>query len=326
MTLHQDAIIFDGLLVSNWSREVFEAMHEGGLTAANCTHALPYLRAADSFKSLANWKGWLQQHDDILLQVYTTEDIHRAKRENKVGIVLGWQDTTHFDDYLPFVQVFKELGVGVVQLTYNTANAVGSGCCETDDGGLTDFGRELIVEMNRVGIAIDLSHVGYHTADDAIDASEKPVTYSHISPSARFEHFRNKTDEQLRKLADNDGHMGVTMHPPFQPKGNDATLDDFIDSIEHVINVAGEDHVGIGTDFVQGYSVDGETFEYLLRDKGHARKLAEIDELGYPENFSGIQDFPELTKIMEQRGWRESRIRKVMGENWVSFLKKVWGN
>ena len=128
MTLHQDAIIFDGLLVSNWSREVFEAMHEGGLTAANCTHALPYLRATDTFKALANWKGWLQQHDDILLQVYTTEDIHRAKRENKVGIVLGWQDTTHFDDYLPFVQVFKELGVGVVQLTYNTANAVGSGC------------------------------------------------------------------------------------------------------------------------------------------------------------------------------------------------------
>ena len=326
MTLHQDAIIFDGLLVPNWSREIFEAMHEGGLTAANCTCVLPYLRATESFKGLAQWKVWLNQYADILLQVYTTADIYRAKRENKVGIILGWQDTTGFDDYLPFIQVFKELGVSVVQLTYNTANAVGSGCFESHDGGLTDFGRELVAEMNRVGIAIDLSHVGHRTADDAIHASERPVTYSHISPAARFAHPRNKTDEQLRLLADHGGHIGVTMHPPFQPNGNDATIEDYVDSIEHVVGVAGEDHVGIGTDFVQGHSTDSATWDYLLRDKGHARKLTDITEVRYPEKFSGIQDFPELTKVMEHRGWPERRIRQVMGENWVRFLKDVWGS
>jgi membrane dipeptidase len=170
--------------------------------------------------------------------------------------------------------LFKELGVGVVQLAYNTANSVGSGCYESHDGGLTDFGREVVYEMNRVGMLIDLSHVGAKTSEDAIHASKRPVAYSHCCPAALKDHPRNKTDAQLRQIADNGGFVGVTMFPPFLPRGAQSTIDDYLDVIDYTINVVGEEQVGIGTDFTQGH---GESFfHYITHDKGRYRKLVDF--------------------------------------------------
>lgn len=322
--LHADAVVFDGLIISNWGRPVFEAMHAGGLTAANCTASWPYRRGPETFRDLARWRGWFEQHDDIILQVRTAADFRRAKEAGKVGIVLGFQDTSHFDDHLPFVGLMKDLGVGVVQMTYNTANAVGCGCFESRDGGLTDFGREVLAEMNRVGIAADLSHVGAKTADDVVEASAKPVTYSHVAPSALLDHPRNKSDAAMRKVAERGGLIGVTPYPPFQARGPESQLDDFLDAVEHCIGVAGEEHIGVGTDFTQGYETDAAFWRQLLRDKGHARELAPMPELIYPDELQGLQDFPNVTAAMVRRGWSETRIRRVMGENWVRFLGDVW--
>ena len=165
--LHKDAIVIDGLIISKWSRAVFEDMKRGGLTAANCTCSV-----WDGFKgtmeNIAQWKIWFEEHDDLLTQVFTTEDIRRAKEEDKVGIILGWQNTGGIEDRVEFLRLFKELGVGVMQLTYNTQNLVGTGCWESVDSGLSDFGREVIDEMNRLGILVDLSHVGGQTSEEAI--------------------------------------------------------------------------------------------------------------------------------------------------------------
>ncbi|MBT5665661.1 MAG: peptidase M19, partial [Rhodospirillaceae bacterium] len=143
--LHNDNIIIDGLIISKWSRSVFEAMRDGGLTAVNCTCCV-----WDDFRgvmeNIAQWKQWFSEHDDILLQVFTTDDIRRAKAEGKVGVILGWQNTSGIEDQIGFLKVFKDLGVGVMQLTYNTQNLSGSGCWETHDGGLSGFGREVIDE------------------------------------------------------------------------------------------------------------------------------------------------------------------------------------
>ena len=324
--LHDDMLVIDGLNPSRPSRGLFEDMRAGGLAAVHVTHCRPYLRLPDTIKSLAEWKRLFRDHAEILLQVYTTADIHRAKREGRVGIILGWQDSTGFDDHLFNIPVFKELGVRVVQLTYNTANGVGFGCFDSRDGGLTDFGREVVAEMNRYGIAVDVSHCSSRTAREAIKASSKPVTYTHIAPRALCDFPRNKTDEEIRLMADQGGVIGVTLHPPFQRKGNDSTLDDYVDLIEYVINIAGEDQVGIGTDFLEGVEFTGAWWETAIRDKFHARKLTDAahDTLRYPSDLAGIRDFANITANLERRRWPESRIRKVMGGNWIRYYEEVW--
>lgn len=320
-TLHESAIVIDGLIIANFQRDVFEDMRRGGITAANCTCSV-WENFRGSMDNLARWKRHFRDHADLITQVYTTADIHRAKREERTGIILGWQNITGIEDQIGFLQLFKQLGVGVMQIAYNTQNFVGSGCYEKNDSGLSEFGHEVITEMNRVGILCDLSHVGARTSEEVIRASTKPVAYTHCLPASLKAHPRNKTDEQLRFIADRGGFVGVTMFPPFLKRGPQSTVDDYVEAIEHCIAIAGEDQVGIGTDFTQGYGRD--FFEWITHDKGYARKLTDFGEVINPEGIRTIGEMPNLTAAMERRGWGEARIRKVMGENWVRLLDEVW--
>ena len=165
--LHEDALIIDGLVISNWSRDIFVDMRKGGLTAANCTCSV-WEGIRGSMDNIAAWKRMFEAYDDLILQVHTSEDILRAKEENKTGIILGWQNTSGIEDRVEYLKIYKELGIHIMQLTYNTQNFVGSGCYESVDSGLSDFGRDVVDEMNRLGILVDLSHVGAKTSDDAI--------------------------------------------------------------------------------------------------------------------------------------------------------------
>jgi membrane dipeptidase len=319
--LHDKAIVIDGLLISRWSRAVFEDMRRGGLTAANCTCCI-WEDFVATMRNIAQWKRWFREHSDLILPVYDVEDINRAKSENKTGIILGFQNTSAFDDQLGYIALFKELGVGIAQITYNTQNLAGSGCYESRDSGLSDFGREMVAEMNRVGMMCDLSHVGSRTARDVIAVSTKPVCYSHCLPGALKPHPRNKSDEDLRFIVDHGGFVGVTMFPPFLPKGSDSTVDDYIAAIEYVVELVGEDSVGIGTDLTQGHGA--EFFESLTRDKGYARQLTAFSRIENPDGFRTIGEFPNLTAAMERSGWGEERIEKIIGCNWARTLSAVW--
>lgn len=320
--LHRDLTVVDGLVVANFGRDVFEDMRRGGLTVANCTCSI-WEGFKATMDNVARWKVWLREHGDLITQVTTTADIARAKREGKTGIILGWQNLTGIEDQIGYLQLFKELGVGIMQIAYNTQNLVGTGCYESRDGGLSDFGHEVIAEMNRVGILCDLSHVGAKTSEDVIKASKKPVAYTHCLPAALKAHPRNKSDEQLKFIAARGGFVGVTMFPPFLRRGTDSTVDDYVEAMEYVINLCGEEQVGFGTDFTQGY--DRKFFDWITHDKGYARKLTEFGDIINPAGIREIKDYPNLTAAMQKRGWKESRIRKVMGENWVRLLKEVWG-
>ena len=321
-TLHDGAVVIDGLIVSRWSRNLFESMLKGGVTAVNCTCSI-WEGFDTSMRAIAQWKQWFREHADILTQVYTVEDIHRAKREGKVGIILGWQNSVGFGEDLRLIPVFRELGLRVVQMTYHTANMAGSGCLESSDGGLTDFGHELVAALNREGILIDLSHVGSKTSADTIRASKKPVAYTHCAPKALKDHPRNKTDEELRLIAQHGGMVGVTMFPPFMRRGNDSTLGDYLDAIEHTINICGEDQVSIGTDFTQ--DVDDAGMQYFVHDKGYGRCLLELKQVVNPTEFGRIDQYPNLTAAMEARKWSEARIRQVLGENWMRIFGEAWG-
>jgi len=318
--LHKDSIVIDGLICAKWERALFEDMAKGGLTAANCTVSF-WENFEGTVRNIVEMNELIEESSDLLLKVRTTEDIHRAKREGKTGVMMGFQNAHAFEDQIGYVKVFKDLGVGIVQMCYNTQNLVGTGCYERD-GGLSGFGREIVAEMNKVGMLCDLSHVGPNTAKEVIDESKKPVAYSHCLPSGLKEHPRNRSDEELKYIADNGGFVGVTMFTPFLRAGVNATIDDYVEAIRYVYNIVGEDAIGIGTDFTQGHGHD--FFEYLTHDKGYARRLTRFGEIINPKGIRTVGEFPNLTEALLRDGFSETQVRKIMGENWVNLLANVW--
>ncbi|TPE50571.1 peptidase M19 [Maribrevibacterium harenarium] len=319
--LHDDAIVIDGLICSKWNRELFEDMAKGKLTAANCTMSF-WEDFEGAVQNIADMNKMIEENSDLLLKVRTTKDIYRAKAEGKTGVMMGFQNAHPYEDQIGYVQILKDLGVGITQMCYNTQNLVGTGCYERD-GGLSGFGREIVAEMNRVGVLCDLSHVGPNTAKEVIIESKKPVAYSHCLPSGLKEHPRNRTDEELKFIAENGGFVGVTMFTPFLRAGVNATVDDYVEAIQYVYNIVGEDAIGIGTDFTQGHGQD--FFEYLTHDKGYARRLTRFGEIVNPKGIRTIGEFPNLTEALLRHGFTERQVRKIMGENWVNLLKEVWG-
>jgi membrane dipeptidase len=322
MSLHTDSLVIDGLIISRWDRSVFEDMHKGGLSAANCTVSV-WEGFKDTVSNIAAMKKMIRDNADLLSLVRTTADIEAAKRAGRTGIILGFQNAHAFEDHLGTIEAFADMGVRVVQICYNTQNLIGTGCYERD-GGLSGFGHEVIAEMNRVGIMVDLSHVGPQTSTDTILASKKPVCYSHCLPAGLKAHPRNKSDEQLKFIADHGGFIGVTMFPPFLKRGIDATVDDYVEAIDYVINLAGEECVGYGTDFTQGYGQ--EFFDLITHDKGRHRRLTDFGTVLNPAGIRTIGETPNLTAAMEKAGWKPSRIEKIIGRNWLRVFGDVWGN
>ncbi len=320
--LHDRSIVIDGLIISDFGRPVFEDMRKGGLTAANCTCCV-WENFTETTRNVMRWKAYFREHADLITQIYTTAGIQAAKEAGKTGIILGWQNITGIEDQIGYLGLFKELGVGIIQMAYNTQNLVGTGCYERRDGGLSDFGHDVLGEMNRLGILADLSHVGPKTSEDVILTSRQRVAYSHCLPAGLKAHPRNKSDEQLRFIAERDGFVGVTMFPPFLKRGPDSTVDDYVEAIEYVLNLCGEDKVGIGTDFTQGYG--RPFFDWITHDKGYGRRLTDFGEVINPEGLRTIGEWPNLTAAMERRGWPSARIERVIGGNWFALLRDVWG-
>ncbi|EON92492.1 Zn-dependent dipeptidase, microsomal dipeptidase [Marinobacter lipolyticus SM19] len=319
--LHQDSIVIDGLIIAKWGRELFEDMRKGGLTAANCTVSV-WEDFQDTVDNIVMVNELIEDNSDLVMKVKTTADIRKAKELGKTGIIMGFQNAHAFEDQLGYIQIFKDLGVGVVQMCYNTQNLIGTGCYERD-GGLSGFGREVVAEMNRVGIMCDLSHVGSKTSEEVILESRMPVCYSHCLPSGLKEHPRNKSDEELKFIADHGGFVGVTMFTPFLKKGVDATIDDYVEAIAYIVDIVGEDQVGIGTDFTQGQ--DKAFFDMLTHDKGYARELTRFGKIVNPEGIRTVGEFPNLTGALLRNGFSEELTRKIMGENWLRVLGEVWG-
>ncbi|HMK81061.1 MAG TPA: dipeptidase [Xanthobacteraceae bacterium] len=320
--LHRRLTVFDGLVVSNFDRAILQDMRDGGITAANCTCCV-WEDFEATVRNVARFKKLIADNADLAMQVYSLADIAQAKAAGKVGIILGWQNTSGYGDDLDMVPLFAELGVRIVQLTYNTANAVGDGCYESVDRGLTDFGRDLVAALNRNGVLIDLSHVGPKSASDAIRASKRPVAYSHCAPAGLKRHPRNKSDAQIRAIVEAGGFIGVTMFPPFLARGAESTVEDYVDAIAYTINLAGETQVGIGTDMTQGQPA--EFFRWITHDKGNGRKLVDFGATFELKGFSRLSEFPNLTAAMERRGWSEERIARILGGNWLRLLEAVWG-
>ena len=316
-----EPIVFDGLMAARWERKIFEDMKAGGVTAANCTCCI-WEELETTVKNIADWKRLFRENDDLIMQVYDVNDIWVAREAGKVGIILGWQNSSGFGDYIDSVALFSELGIRVVQLTYNTANSVGAGCYESRDFGLTDYGRHLVHELNEHGMLVDLSHVKDQTARDAAEASKKPVAYTHVFPAGLHSHPRNKSDEQLRYLAERGAFIGVAAVPTFMPDGYDSTISNYVDGILYVRNLVGEDQVGFGSDLVQGR--EPSFFEWIASDKGSGRTLVDMGGIPLLTGFEDASCYPRVVRDLQERKLSDDQVEKITGLNWISFMSSVW--
>ena len=323
--LHQEAILIDGLNICNWNREIFEEYREGGVTAVSCTTAV-WENFRDGMIEVAKWLQWYEEHGDLIMPVHSRADILKAKEQDKTGIILSWQNTSPLEDRLDYVRLFKKLGVGIMQLTYNTQNYAGSGYQEPNDSGLSGWGRELIDTMGEAGVVCDLSHVGDKTSADVIAYSKKPVAFTHVLPRALLDRARNKPDDLLKGAAETGGVVGFSLFAPGMKNGNESTIDDVVEAIDYLVDLIGEDHVTVGTDFSIGHPRPGPFLLWCNKDKGTARKLTEFGSkpVKKPKGIERMCEFPNLTEALLKHGYPKERILKIYGGNWMRVLGQVW--
>ena len=327
--LYNNAIVIDGLNVSNWdSPDVYHSLRNGGITAINATIAT-WENTQQTLDHIARWKNRFDEHKSEILQVHSVSDIESAKRDGRTGVILGFQNASPIENHLDRLALFHNLGVRVIQVTYHERNLLGDGCYERSDSGLSNFGLGAINEMNRLGILIDLSHVGMTTTMETIEASTKPVAVTHANAKSYYDVPRNKADEALKLLAEKGGVVGATCITTFMKTGQASTLEDYTDAIEYMVNLVGIDHVGLGTDFTQNQTED--FWRYIGSQQGTKFPATFIGstrienwDVHYPEDIKTPDDLPGLAPSLLARGYSKSDIGKILGGNWMRLFREVW--
>ena len=326
--IYDDALVIDGLSVCNWNSDaVFRHLRAGNFTAINATVST-WENFVQTMAHLTAWMRRFRERDDIL-QVKATSDIVAAKQQGRTGIILGFQNASPIENELDRLGLFLALGVRVIQLTYHETNVLGSGCWERNDAGLSNFGVDAVREMNRLGILIDLSHVGPQTTLDAIEMSEKPVAITHANARSFCDHPRNKQEEALKRLAEKGGVAGATSFAPFLPRGFDSTVEDFVDAIDNMVERIGIDHVAIGTDSTHDQPL--EFWHYLGSQQGtkfpstFADGSVPYTELSFqPGGMATLPEFPNVADALANRGFNAGEIKKLLGGNWMRLFEQVW--
>ncbi|WP_067587117.1 membrane dipeptidase [Endozoicomonas ascidiicola] len=321
--LHNELIVIDGLQYSNWSREIFEQLHAGGVTMVHAT-IVYHEQIRETLLRIAEWNRHFENNQDLIMPIKSVDDIRRAKALGKVGIMFGAQNCSSIEDDIGMIEIMRELNLMIMQLTYNNQSLLACGCYEAEDSGVTRFGRQVIAEMNRVGMVIDMSHSGERSTLEAIEISQRPIVISHANPSSFHAAKRNKSDTVLKALGDSGGLLGFSLYPFHLKNGSDCTLDDFCDMVARTADLMGVSQIGIGTDLCQSQPV--ETLEWMRN--GRWSKTMDYGEgsknnASWPEPlswFKDSRDFPNITKGLLARGFNQDEVARIMGLNWLNFL------
>jgi membrane dipeptidase len=271
---------------------------------------------------LAAWQGFVGRNAQLFTLVGTAADLERAKTQRKIAVIMGVQNAEHFQDAKD-VKRFYQLGQRCAQLTYNSQNLIGSGSTDRIDGGVSDFGAEIIKAMNETGMLIDVSHCGDRTTLDAIELSPKPIAITHSNCRALNDHPRLKTDEAIKKLAAKGGVMGITGVRMFVRNQEPTTVEHMVDHIDHVVKLAGIDHVGFGSDAdLNGYDDMPADQLKQLRESYKAsyafRERIDTDGLDHPRKIF------DLTEALIRRRDSDENITAILGGNFKRLLAGTW--
>ncbi|MEZ5462552.1 dipeptidase [Dokdonella sp.] len=326
---------YDAEPYSPLSARALDDVRASGLTAVNVTVSGVGSYANDpesTIRNIAYWNAQIAAHPERLMLVREAADLDTAKSTGRLGLIYGFQDTTPIGEDLSRLERYDHLGVRIVQLTYNRRNLVGDGCLEAGNAGLSTLGIELIEKLNQRHLQIDLSHAGERTTLEAIARSKDPVAITHSGCAALAPLPRNKTDNELRKLADSGGVVGIYLMPFLRVKGQ-PTAQDLIAHIEHAIKVCGEDHVGIGSD--GGISPINFNEEFKRK---HAEDVADRRARGIsapgedPEVYIFLPDLntanrlEHLASLLAARGHSDRLIEKIIGANFARLFRATWAS
>ena len=310
-------ILIDALQFCLWSREIFEQMRAGGLTAVHATVSY-HEGFRETVRHLVDWNTRFRDHADLILFAREGADIARARSTGRVAIFLGLQTPMPIEDDLGLVEILHALGVRFMQLTYNNQSLLGCGWMEAEDSGVTRMGREVIAEMNRLGMVIDMSHSGERTTLETIALSKRPIAVTHANPDWRRQTARNKSRAVLKALRESGGMLGLSLYPHHLPRGSETTLDEFAIMAAEAAEIVGVDNLGIGSDLCKGQP---DVAVRWMREGRWTRPDANpITFPAQPAFFRDNRDFPGLAEGLRRRGFSSEDVVKIMGLNWLRFL------
>ena len=316
----------DNLQYCNWSREIFEINRMAGLDAVHVT--LVYHEDYDEFLlETKKWQKLFKENSDLIFLGRDFKDIDKAKSEKKTAIFFGFQNCSPIEDDIKLVEKIHDLGCRFMQLTYNNQSLLATGCYEKNDSGVTNFGREVIKEMNRVGIVVDMSHSAEKSTFDAIDISEKPIAITHANPLFWHPAKRNKSNDLLKALSENDGMLGLSLYPHHLKNNTDCTLESFCEMVAKTAEIMNVKNIGIGSDLC--LRQPDSIVEWMRngtwsksRNYGEGSK----NKPGFPKQpnwFEDARGFSNIENGLKKIGFSEIEIDGILGNNWYKFYKNI---
>tara|TARA_B100001741_G_C16431149_1_gene540968 strand:- start:3 stop:971 length:969 start_codon:yes stop_codon:yes gene_type:complete len=316
----------DNLQYCKWSREVFQINREAGLDAVHVT--VVYHEDYDEFlKKIEEWQYNFKENSDLIFLGKDYKDIEKAKLENKTAIFFGFQNCSPIEDDIELIEKVHKHGCRFMQLTYNNQSLLATGCYEKIDSGVTNFGKEVIKEMNRVGIVIDMSHSAEKSTLDAIEISEKPIAITHANPSFWHNATRNKSNDLLKNLADSGGMLGLSLYAHHLKNGTDCKLESFCEMVAKTAEIIGVKNLGIGSDLC--LNQPDKIVEWMRngtwtksKNYGEGSK----NKPGFPKQpkwFIDARGFKNLQSGLKKVGFNENEVNNILGNNWFNFYKGI---
>ena len=316
----------DNLQYCNWSREIFEINREAGLDAVHVT--VVYHEDYDEFLTrISEWNELFKNNSDLIFLGKDIRDIEKAKLENKTAIFFGFQNCSPIEDDINLVEKVHELGCRFMQLTYNNQSLLATGCYENVDSGVTNFGKEVIKEMNRVGIVIDMSHSAEKSTLDAIEFSQKPIAITHANPSFWYKAKRNKSDTLLKNLSESGGMLGLSLYAHHLKDSSNCKLENFCEMVAKTADLIGSKNIGIGSDLC--LNQPDSVVEWMRNGTWtKAKNYGEgsRDKPGFPKQpdwFVDARGFNSLEKGLKNIGFSMDEVNGILGNNWFNFYKGI---
>ena len=314
----------DNLQYCNWSEEIFKINREAELDAVHVTIA--YHEDFDELQNNINeWQQNFDQYSNLIIHGKNFKDIERAHELNKTAIFFGFQNCSPIEDDINLVEKVKKLGATFMQLTYNNQSLLATGCYEDKDSGVTRMGKEVIKEMNRVGIVVDMSHSAEQSTFDAIEFSEKPIAITHANPSFWHSARRNKSSDLLKALGESGGMLGLSLYPHHLLNGTSCTIESFCSMVAQTAEIMGVNHIGIGSDLclkqpdsVVDWMRNGTWTKTKDYGEGTSSNAAFPDQ---PKWFEDARGFVNLEEGLKTVGFNENDIKLILGNNWYNFYK-----
>ena len=318
-------MFIDCLQYCNWSEKIFKQWRASNLDAVHVTISY-HEQFRDTVSNFEQWNKWFEKYPSLIMPAFYAEDVEIAKKQRKTAVIFGFQNPSPIEDDIGLVEILHRLGGRFMQLSYNNQSLLATGCYEENDPGITRMGKEVIKEMNRVGMVVDMSHSSERSTFEAIELSSRPIVISHANPSFWHPAKRNKSDQILRKLSENKGMLGFSLYPHHLNNSSQCSLEDFCLMIARTADLIGIDHIGFGSDLYQDQPDSivewmrvGKWTKEIDYGEGSASNPGFPD---MPKWFRDNRDWNNIIEGLKKHGFSNDEINKIKGENWLSFFRK----